>query len=94
MVTQKPDKPDKPVRLDLDNLPDAAFVRAVPLINSGVLPFSKATLWRLVKAGRFPKPAKLSDNITAWNVGAVRRWQASMLAAQVASADEEGDNDL
>lgn len=94
MVTQKPDKPDKPVRLDLDNLPDAAFVRAAPLINSGVLPFSKATLWRLVKAGRFPKPAKLSDNITAWNVGAVRHWQASMLATQVAIADEGDCNDL
>lgn len=87
-------KPTKPVHLDMDNLPDAAFIRAKPLILSGFLPFSKATLWRLAKAGRFPKPVKLSDNITAWNVGAVRRWQASMLAAQAAIADEESGNDL
>lgn len=79
---------------NFDVLPNTAFVRANALFAAGVLPFSRATLWRLVKAGRFPKPAKLSDNITAWNVGAVRRWQASMLATQVAIADEGGDNDL
>ena len=64
------------VHLDIDKLPDAAFVRAKALISSGVLPFSKATLWRLVKAGRFPAPAKLSDNITAWRVGELRAWLA------------------
>ena len=46
------------VHLDIDKLPDAAFIRARVLINSGVLPFSNATLWRLVKKGRFPAPAR------------------------------------
>lgn len=64
------------VHLDIDKLPDAAFIRARVLINSGVLPFSNATLWRLVKKGRFPAPAKLSDNITAWRVGELREWLA------------------
>jgi prophage regulatory protein len=79
---------------NFDALPDTAFVRANSLFAAGLLPFSRATLWRLAKAGRFPKPVKLSDNITAWNVGAVRRWRSSMLAAQVAIADEESNNDL
>jgi predicted DNA-binding transcriptional regulator AlpA len=28
----------------------------------------------MVKAGTFPKPTKLSERVTAWNVGAVRAW--------------------
>jgi predicted DNA-binding transcriptional regulator AlpA len=39
-----------------------------------VLPFSSATLWRLVKAGKFPAPVRLSDRITAWRVEDVRTW--------------------
>lgn len=30
------------------------------------VPFSRSTLWREVKAGRFPAPYKLSPNTTAW----------------------------
>ena len=32
----------------------------------GMVPFSSATLWRLVKAGDFPQPVKLGERITAW----------------------------
>lgn len=32
-----------------------------------VFPFSSATLWRMAKAGKFPKPRKLGPNITAWS---------------------------
>ena len=34
-------------------------IRETELVES-VVPFSRATLWRRVKAGRFPEPAKLS----------------------------------
>jgi prophage regulatory protein len=64
-----------------DALPDSAYVRAAQLIQSpyrplstALLPFSAPTLWRKVKAGTFPSPIKLSERITAWNVGAVRAW--------------------
>ena len=67
------------IPFNFDTLPDSAFVRADALFAAGLLPFSRATLWRLVKAGRFPAPAKLSENITAWEVGAVRRWKISVL---------------
>lgn len=54
-----------------DNLPDTGFIRQAQLIPD-VVPFSSATLWRKCKSGQFPKPVKLSERVTAWNVGAVR----------------------
>lgn len=64
-----------------DTLPDSAFIREAQLVQSpkrpdtaAPLPFSAPTLWRKVKAGTFPKPIKLSERVTAWNVGTVRAW--------------------
>ena len=53
-----------------DSLPSSGYLRQSQLIP-GVVPFSSATLWRKCKAGQFPKPVKLSERITAWNVGSV-----------------------
>ena len=73
-----------------DLLPDSAFIRESQLVQSpkrpgllAPLPFSAPTLWRMVKAGTFPKPVKLSQRVTAWNIGAVRAW----IAAQTDSKD-------
>jgi len=64
-----------------DTLPDSAFIREAQLVQSpkrpttpAPLPFSAPTLWRMVAAGKFPKPLKLSERITAWRVGEVRSW--------------------
>jgi len=74
--------------LDFDALPDGGFVRESQLVQSpkrpGVpapLPFSAPTLWRKVKAGTFPKPVKLSERVTGFQVGAVRAWMASQVSA-------------
>lgn len=71
-----------------DALPDSAFLRESQLVQSprrpgapAPLPFSAPTLWRKVKNGTFPKPLKLSDRITAWKVGDVRRWISEQIAA-------------
>lgn len=71
-----------------DNLPDSAFIREAQLVQSpkrpttpAPLPFSAPTLWRKVKAGTFPKPSKLSERVTAWNVGAVRAWMTAQATA-------------
>lgn len=56
-----------------DDLPNSAYVRQPQLIPSP-LPWSSATLWRKCKRGEFVAPTKLSERVTAWNVGAVRRW--------------------
>lgn len=66
---------------NFDSLSDSAYLRANQLIlgkqNVGatsVLPFSRATLWRLVKKASFPSPIQLSRGVTAFNVGEVRIW--------------------
>jgi prophage regulatory protein len=33
----------------------------------GRYPVSRATIWRWVAAGHFPKPVKLSAGVTAWD---------------------------
>ncbi|UUZ55061.1 AlpA family phage regulatory protein [Massilia sp. H-1] len=35
--------------------------------RKGRYPVSRATLWRWVAAGTFPKPVKLSPGVTAWD---------------------------
>lgn len=71
-----------------DRLPDSGYVRESQLVQSpkrpatpAPLPFSAPTLWRKVKAGTFPKPTRLSERVTAWNVGAVRLWMAQQVTA-------------
>ena len=71
-----------------DALPDSAYIRESQLVQSpkrpdtpAPLPFSAPTLWRKVKAGTFPKPVKLSERVTAFNVGAVRAWLTAQATA-------------
>ena len=33
-----------------------------------IFPISRSTWWSGVKTGRFPKPIKISSNITAWRI--------------------------
>ncbi len=44
-------------------LPETGFVR-LPTVLS-FIPVSKSTWWAGVKTGRFPKPVKLGERITA-----------------------------
>lgn len=37
----------------------------------GKLPVSPTTVWRWVREGRFPKPFKLGDSVTVWNLDQV-----------------------
>ena len=81
-----PVRTHKPAALipSFDTLPDSAFIREAQLVQSpkrpttpAPLPFSAPTLWRKVKAGTFPRPIKLSERVTCWNVGAVRAWMTA-----------------
>ena len=60
--------------VEFDALPDTAFIRQSQLINGGIVPFSASTLWRRIRESRFPRPTKLSDQITAFRVGEIRQW--------------------
>ncbi len=80
---------EKPHAL-FDVLPDNAWLREAQLVRSSKnparaiapLPSSAPTLWRLVRAGKFPKPTKLSARVTAWQVGQVRAWMAAQTMAE------------
>jgi predicted DNA-binding transcriptional regulator AlpA len=54
-----------------DSLPDSASVR-LPVV-AALKACSSATIWRMVKRGDLPAPRKLSQRITAWNVGELRK---------------------
>lgn len=56
---------------NFDSLPDSAYVR-VPVVKA-LRACSDATVWRLVRRGDLPAPRKLSERITAWNVGELRK---------------------
>lgn len=56
---------------NFDQLPDSAHVRQ-PVVQA-LVGCSAATVWRMVKRGTLPAPRKLSQRVTAWNVGALRK---------------------
>lgn len=95
MKTRK--NPAKAVRFE--DLPDDAYLRANQLLidtnssgGTALLPFSRATLWRMVKAGTFPAPQKISAGVTVWSVRLIRRWLKNQTAGQVdiASLGKDG----
>ncbi len=53
-------------------LPETGYIRINQLIK--IIPFSACTIWRKSKNGSFPKPVKLSEQVTAWRVDDVRAW--------------------
>ena len=57
-----------------DALPDDALMRLSLLFAWGLIPFSPSTLWRRVRASTFPRPIRLSPQVTAWRVGDIRAW--------------------
>lgn len=42
---------------------------------------SGSSIWAWVKAGKFPKPIKLSENCTAWNAAEVEAWAQSRITS-------------
>lgn len=56
---------------NFDALPDAANVR-LPVVRV-LFGISTATAWRWVKKGTLPAGRKLSEGVTAWNVGELRK---------------------
>lgn len=55
---------------NFDQLPNSAYIR-LPVLKA-LYGISSASCWRGVKNGTIPKPSKLTERTTAWNVGLVR----------------------
>ena len=56
-----------------------SFIRIKDLVK--IVPISKAHIWRLARAGKFPKPVRLSERCTAWKVADVEAWLKAKEAA-------------
>jgi predicted DNA-binding transcriptional regulator AlpA len=54
---------------DEDLVDEATFRQIIGGVNT---PISRATLWRGVNAGRYPKPLKIAAGINRWRVGEAR----------------------
>jgi len=60
-----------------DELPNSSLVRLKQLLATAVIPFSATTAWRRVHEGTFPRPIRISPQVTAWRVGEIRDWLRS-----------------
>lgn len=76
-----------------DQTPDSAYLRERQLLGDTrdpngpkLLPISRATLWRMVREGRFPSPHKLGPNTTAWLCGDVRRYLRNLSKSNTAQS--------
>jgi prophage regulatory protein len=47
---------------------------------------SRTTLWRLVRAGKFPAPIQVSAGRVAWSETALQQWIASKIAQPARAA--------
>ena len=57
------------------SLPAEGYVRID--VVTRIIPVAPRTIWHWVAAGRFPRPIKLGDNVTAWRVEDLRRFLAT-----------------
>ncbi len=48
-----------------------------------IVKLSHATIWRLCRAEKFPKPVKLSERAIAWRLVDIERWLAERAGQSV-----------
>jgi predicted DNA-binding transcriptional regulator AlpA len=64
----------------MQHLHETGFLRIAQIVGNpkanppipAIIPVSKSTWWLGVKTGRYPKPVKLGERITAWRVEDIR----------------------
>jgi predicted DNA-binding transcriptional regulator AlpA len=64
----------------MHNIPETGLVRLSQIIGNPkacppvppLIPVSASTWWAGVRSGRYPKPVKLGERITAWRVEDIR----------------------
>ena len=67
--------------MNTETLNDDALIRVSQLTSKpgkpGLLGVSRASLYRLLEAGKFPKPIRPLPGVVAWRAGDVRNWLRS-----------------
>lgn len=66
----------------MNQIPETGYLRLPQIVGKpasgsapaipALFPVSKSTWWAGVRAGRYPKPVKLGERITAWKVEDIR----------------------
>lgn len=59
----------------MDTLPESGYMRPAQVMRH--FQISESTLWNWVKKGKFPKPDRLSDGVTRFDVAELREWVKS-----------------
>jgi predicted DNA-binding transcriptional regulator AlpA len=72
-----------PEESNMAALPETGYLRLAQIVGRpatndapgipAIYPVSKSTWWAGVRAGRYPKPVKLGERITAWRVEDIRQ---------------------
>jgi len=71
-------------------LKTAGFYRITDLAKpDGLTGLGRSTLYDMAAAGTFPKPVKLSEQVSGWPVPAVNAWLAERGALPAASCAKE-----
>ena len=67
--------------IDFERAADETLVRIADLVRdprrpgkATLLPFSKSSLERRVRAEKFPQPTRLGPRCTCWRLGDIREW--------------------
>lgn len=69
---------------DLASLPDDALIRITDVLR--IFPISKSGWFRGIQDGKYPKPIKLGERVSAWRVGDILKLVRSI------SAEREQNN--
>lgn len=65
--------------LQYNILPETGLVRLSQILDDKkkgippIVPVSKSSWWAGIKSGRYPKPIKLGERTTCWNVSDIRQ---------------------
>lgn len=65
----------------MNKLPETGYLRIKHILGdkksnppiTPLIPICRTTWWEGVKSGRFPKPIKLTENVTVWKVEDIRK---------------------
>jgi predicted DNA-binding transcriptional regulator AlpA len=69
-----------PALSQFSEMPSASFIR-LPVVAL-LYGHSPATVWRNCKKGLMPSPVKISERVTAWNVGQIKADLASKMESK------------